>query len=178
MGAAASARASEKRFSDARAPLAAADRLALPAASGSELGGALPRFGAFGTRASPLVRPRPIPAAASVHDGRSPPPAATTRRVAGRRRERCDCSTAGPRLWKDEPRGSRRVEDACAGEQRARGLRSHRSDQEPSAVMMNPIAATRRVSWFEAEGVFETRFSAAEGLRKRTRARFVYYRSW
>jgi len=32
--------------------------------------------------------------------------------------------------------------------------------------MMNPIAATRRVSWFEAEGVFETRFSAAEGLQK------------
>lgn len=58
------------------------------------------------------------------------------------------------------------MEDACAGEQRARGLRSHRSDQEPSAVMMNPIAATRRVSWFEAEGVFETRFSAAEGLQK------------
>jgi len=32
--------------------------------------------------------------------------------------------------------------------------------------MMNPIAATRRVSWFEAEGVFEKRFSAALGLQK------------
>ena len=68
------------------------------------------------------------------------------------------------------------MEDACAGEQRARAGRIAAAGA--GAVMMNPIAATRRVSWFEAEGVFETRFSAAEGLRKRTRARFVYYRSW
>ena len=47
--------------------------------------------------------------------------------------------------------------------------------------MMNPIAATRRVSWFEAKGVFETRFSAAEGLQKtdaRAQSLFLYYRSW
>mmetsp|Transcript_12423 Transcript_12423/g.52016 ORF Transcript_12423/g.52016 Transcript_12423/m.52016 type:complete len:303 (+) Transcript_12423:1637-2545(+) len=127
---------------DARAPLAAARLLALPAASGSELGGFLPRFGGFGTRASPLVRPRPIPAAASVHDGRSPPPAAATRkRVAGKRREggRCHvCTAEGAR--KDEPKRSSRVEVARV-DARATDPRLHRSDIEPSAVM-SPVAAT------------------------------------
>ena len=107
----------------------------------------MPRFGGFGTRASPLVRPRPIPAAASVQDGRSPPPfAIARRRVAGRRREggRCERPTAGG-AKKDEPRCSRRVEEGRV-DARETERRSHRSDQEPSAVM-TPIAATppRRV---------------------------------
>jgi|TARA_B110000977_G_scaffold170550_1_gene221367 hypothetical protein len=77
---------------------AAADLDSLPAASGSP--DCLICFSGFGTRAVPFVRPRPIPAAASVQDGRFVPPAA----LMARHRRRCggfdlDARKAFSRNW-------------------------------------------------------------------------------